>query len=70
MLNPGQTIKRIAVLVAACFLAFAPPGTLIFGALAVVMLFGKTGLIVVAVSLVFLLALVRLLYKSSEEKPH
>ena len=56
-----------------CFLAFAPPGTLVLGVLVALTLFGEVGLTVAAVSLVSLaviLILIRLLNRNSEGKSH
>ena len=67
--NLSKKAKGVAVVLATCFLAFAPPGTLIFGALLIVALFGKTGLIVAGVSLAAVLLFVLLRYRNSGARP-
>ncbi|HEX3559951.1 MAG TPA: phage holin family protein [Pyrinomonadaceae bacterium] len=45
----GRILKRVAVLLGAGFLAFAPPGTLIFGAILILGLIGKAWLLAAGV---------------------
>jgi hypothetical protein len=67
--TPMRRLKRIAVLLLAGFLTFAPPGTLIFGAILILGLIGNVWVIVgVIVSLIILTTLLLLRRHSAKKR--